>query len=77
MERELGRRKEKEAELLAFSEKLSLSNAQLLTEKDVLEGQNKKFEEKIQMLLQELKEAKAKQDETVSTSLLPLACVFV
>lgn len=69
LEKELGKRKEKEAELLAFSEKLSQSNAQLLTEKDVLEGQNVKFEEEIQLLTQTLKEAKARQNETVSSIL--------
>ena len=39
LEKELGRRKEKEAELLAFSEKLSSSNAELQAEKTSLESQ--------------------------------------
>ena len=65
LEREVGRRKDKEAELLGFSEKLSSSNAQLTTEKESLEAQIALLEEELTVQKQQLKESLDKFNELV------------
>lgn len=63
LEKELGKRKEKESELLTFSEKLSSSNAQLMTEKGVLEGKLSSLEVDICGLRDELRVAHQRREE--------------
>ena len=63
LEKELGKRKEKESELLTFSEKLSSSNAQLMTEKGVLEGQLSSLEVDMCGLRDELRLAHQRREE--------------
>ena len=59
------RRKDKEAELLGFSEKLSSSNAQLTADKGMLEAQVQSLEERVTELDRELSSVGKRKDEQV------------
>lgn len=61
----MSRRKEKEAELLGFSEKLSSSNAQLTADKGMLEGQVKSLEDNVAILSKELTTLKKGKEDLV------------
>ena len=67
MEREVSRRKEKETELLGFSEKLSSSNAQLTADKGMLEVQVSSLEETMTRSTEELNMIKKIKEELVWT----------
>ncbi len=61
----MSRRKDKEAELLGFSEKLSSSNAQLTADKGMLEGQVQSLEQRVTELDRELSSVRKRKDELV------------